>query len=108
MRQVCGLDVHKDTALKNKKKEIFFQKRNYHHICIRQAWPLFRALPALERAVCLSFQRLKTTASGRIKGVFNLFLLIFRCLFGFTPRRCHSEGQVVFFFVFFVFRDILP
>ena len=27
----------KDTALKSKKKEIFFQKRYFHHICIRQA-----------------------------------------------------------------------
>ena len=44
--QIIGTSF-KDTALKNKKKEIFFQKRNYHHICIRQAWPLFRALPTL-------------------------------------------------------------
>ena len=30
-------DNIKDTALKSKKKEIFFQKRYFHHICIRQA-----------------------------------------------------------------------
>ena len=58
--------------IKNKKKEIFFQKRNYHHICIRQAWPLFRALPTLSVPYACHFKDLKQQPRVESR-VFSIF-----------------------------------